>query len=249
VSQWFDDYEPLFLASGRSIGMNWFAYANGDPIMRIDPSGNVVETVWDVANLGMGAASLGSNLWDGNYGWAALDAVGLVYDGFATAVPFLPAGASAGFKAARAGNTVVNSIQVGSDVARIADRTHDAARAMDAAQMTRQQAANAGTQLHNTLHSTADNLSDSFVSGFAGRNRAAGMPDMNWSNATGVWGDVTTSTAGSWAAHQRRYGNLGEGIPILYQRGVGVTNLTRLSTGAGVGLTLLQQGSNYMGRK
>jgi hypothetical protein len=39
VSQWFDDYEPLFLASGRSIGMNWFAYANGDPLMMSDPSG------------------------------------------------------------------------------------------------------------------------------------------------------------------------------------------------------------------
>jgi hypothetical protein len=47
----------------------------------------------------------------------------------------------------------------------------------------------------------------------------------------------------------RTYGSRGDGIGILYQRGVGVTNLNRLHTGAGVGFTGLQQGVNYFGNK
>ena len=42
AAPWFDDYDPLLFASDRSIGMNWFAYANGDPIMNSDPSGLMV---------------------------------------------------------------------------------------------------------------------------------------------------------------------------------------------------------------
>ncbi|WP_329506198.1 hypothetical protein [Haemophilus parainfluenzae] len=44
---------------------------------------------------------------------AVLDGVGLLYDGFATVVPFLPAGASAGLKAYRTGNSVKQSVAIG----------------------------------------------------------------------------------------------------------------------------------------
>lgn len=59
----------------------------------------VVETVWDIANIGVGAASFGYNISEGNYGSATIDGVGLIYDGVATALPFLPAGSSAVIKA------------------------------------------------------------------------------------------------------------------------------------------------------
>ena len=174
-------------------GTNWYAYVGGSPVMGVDPRGTIVETVWDVANVGMGVYSLQDNVRKGNWGWAALDAVGLIYDGAAVAVPFLPAGASAAFKAGRAGATAVEAVQVGMDVARIADKTHDAAKAMDVAQMTGMQAARAGTELHNEIDVFArSNLSSLFESGFKGANRAAGSPDMLWPGVLGIWGDVTT---------------------------------------------------------
>lgn len=66
---------------------------------------NALETAWDVANVGIGAASLGYNLKEGNYGAAFIDGVGLVYDGLATAVPILPAGASTAIKVGRGADT------------------------------------------------------------------------------------------------------------------------------------------------
>ena len=72
---------------------------------------NAVETVWDIANIGVGAASFGYNISEGNYGSATIDGVGLIYDGIATALPFLPAGASAVIKVERATETTKNVIK------------------------------------------------------------------------------------------------------------------------------------------
>lgn len=129
---------------------------------------------------------------------------------------------------------------MGMDVAKIADKTHDAARTLDAAEMAAQQAARLGTDLHSQLDDFARaNLSDAFESGFAGANRAAGSPDMVWTSVPGIWGDVTT--AGSWNAHLNQYWGMGDSIAIIYSRGEGVTNLRRLSSWAGLGFTGLQQ--------
>ena len=109
-ARWYEPGTGKFInedPSGFKGGdVNLFRYVGNDPLNQVDPSGLVAETVWDLANLGMGIYSAQDNYKKGNWGWLALDAVGLVYDGVATAVPFLPAGASAGFKAARAGNTL-----------------------------------------------------------------------------------------------------------------------------------------------
>ena len=207
--------------------------------MYVDPSGNVVETAWDVANVGLGAYSLQDNVIKGNWGWAALDAVGLAYDVIATAVPFLPAGVSAGLKAARAGNSAVNSVQVGLDVAKVADATHDAARTVDAGLNAR----TAGTRIHREVAEQVDgrlfNLNSKYM---AGANGASGIqPDLLGRN---IWGDITTSHPKAWPTHVNTYGHLGEGVPILYQRGVGVTNSMRLSSGAGLFNTGAQQTFN-----
>jgi hypothetical protein len=191
---------PFFLNAdpiGFAGGMNWYAYANGNPLIMVDPSGHIVETVWDIANIGMGAYSLQDNVRKGNWGWAALDAVGLAYDSVAAAVPFLPAGASAGFKAARAGNSVVQSVNAGLDVAQTTERVHEAARAIETtASAVPWQAALDGSQLHRQVASQSDSLRHFDATYMTGSNGAIGRrPDMI---GNGIWADITTPRQGEF---------------------------------------------------
>jgi RHS repeat-associated protein len=114
---------------GFAGGINFHQYAGSNAVNFNDPTGHVAETPWDLFNVGLGSYSLTTNIREGNWGWAAVDAVGLAYDTVATAVPFLPAGVGAGIAALRAGNTIKSSVQVGMDVAKVANVANDAARA------------------------------------------------------------------------------------------------------------------------
>ncbi|MEM7538996.1 MAG: polymorphic toxin type 35 domain-containing protein, partial [Chloroflexota bacterium] len=60
-----------------------------------------VESGWDLFSLGVGLASLGANIYEGNYGSAALDVVGIAGDFIALAVPGVPGGAGAAIKSTR----------------------------------------------------------------------------------------------------------------------------------------------------
>jgi len=245
----FTTADPLFLerpeACAQSpIECNLHGYGGADPLTHVDPSGKAIETPWDVANVALGVYSLQDNVRSGNWGWAAVDLLGLGYDVVATAVPFLPAGAGAGLKAVRAGAKAGHALEVGMDVARAADKANDIARAADRTA----NAAREGTKIHHAVGDAltkADALSDSARNFFKGANKASGpMPDLSWSNAPGVWLDLTTP--GSWAAHVRRYASKGEGIPLLYERGVGVVNATKLPVGAGATATGVQQFSDWL---
>jgi hypothetical protein len=59
---------------------NRFSYVYNNPIRYVDPSGNIVESPWDVFSLVVGVGTLGYNLYNGNYADAALDAVGIAVD-------------------------------------------------------------------------------------------------------------------------------------------------------------------------
>jgi RHS repeat-associated protein len=80
---------------------NRYRYANGNPYKFKDPDGRIVETVWEVANIAMGATSAYSNFSQGNVGAGIVDSIGVAIDATAAAVPFVPGGAGAAIKAAR----------------------------------------------------------------------------------------------------------------------------------------------------
>lgn len=241
----FISEDPMGFEGGD---VNFYVYAGNDPVDFNDPTGHAAETPWDLFNVGLGSYSLTSNLREGNWGWAALDAAGLLYDGVATAVPFLPAGASAGISALRAGNTVINSAQVAIDVARVANVANDAARAAS----TTGRATDIGRAVHNQVGNTLDNgnlLSRSANNYFRGANGATGpQPDLSWGNASGIWADLTTQ--GQWSRHVNNYSvklGMGEGVPLIYEAGKGLDAL-QLYSGASSGLTALQFGTeNFFG--
>ena len=197
---------------------------------------NALETAWDILNIGIGVTSMTYNIKEGNYGSAAIDGLGLVYDGVATAIPFLPGGASAGLKAYRAGNSIKKSINIGHDVTKISNAANKVAKNAN----TASHAAKEGTKIHKETarllkeeNGKASNLSSSAQSYFKGANKSTGkQPDTSWPG-TNICTDLTT--AKEWNKHVKKYGsNFGEGIPILYERGKGIINSHKLKSGVGV---------------
>ncbi|MGZ0076168.1 RHS repeat-associated core domain-containing protein [Methylomonas sp. YC3] len=216
---------------GYQDGLNLYAYVGNNPFNRRDPSGLFLETAWDVANIALGATSLAANVSQGNWGWATLDAVGLVYDSVATAIPFLPAGVSAGLKSLEAGNSIRTSAQIGYDVSQVADVAHQVTRMAP----TTSNAAVQGSRYHDMVGNILNDgniLSSGATNAFTGANRARGGADISWSG-TNLWADLTT--AGQWAKHERQYG-AGSGIPLIYERGQGLTNAWKLDAGLGFGI-------------
>lgn len=100
---------------------NRYRYANGNPYKFKDPDGRIVETVWDVANIAMGATSAYSNFSEGNVGAGIVDSIGVAIDTAAAVVPFVPGGAGAAIKAAR-------GLEKAVDGSRAADKLGDAGR-------------------------------------------------------------------------------------------------------------------------
>jgi RHS repeat-associated protein len=110
---------------------NLYAYGRNNPLRYKDPNGHWIETVWDAANVAMDVASLVSNVKEGNWGSAAVDAGGLILDAAATALPIVPGGAGMAIKAARAADKVVDAVQTAdnvADAAKVAGNVADVAK-------------------------------------------------------------------------------------------------------------------------
>ena len=72
----FVQTDPL----GYADAPNLYQYALGDPVNNSDPTGQIVESAWDAASLGIGIWSFSHNVSEGNFGEAVIDAVGITVD-------------------------------------------------------------------------------------------------------------------------------------------------------------------------
>ena len=105
-------------------GVSPYAYCAGNPISRIDKSGNCFETAFDVVSLVADVHSFVSNIKEGNVSGAIVDGIGTVFDAAAVILPVVPAVAGHSIKAIRA-------IDKGTDALKAADRVADTAKAAD----------------------------------------------------------------------------------------------------------------------
>lgn len=95
--------DPVGVRTSNPMSFNRYLYGSNNPQKYVDPDGRIIETAWDIANIAMGAGSTAANIAAGNYGKAAIDAVGVVVDTAAMVIPGVPGGAGAGIKALREG--------------------------------------------------------------------------------------------------------------------------------------------------
>jgi hypothetical protein len=106
---------------------NRYSYVNNQPLVYNDPTGHWLESAWDALNVGMGIASFVDNVKQGNYGWAAVDALGVVVDTAALVTPIVPGGVSAIIKGTRVADTAVDAIQTVNQVSNAAQTANQAA--------------------------------------------------------------------------------------------------------------------------
>ncbi|MCL4821966.1 MAG: hypothetical protein KJ067_22800, partial [Vicinamibacteria bacterium] len=117
-ARYFDPSLGRFLSQDSYLGeidnppsIHRYTWAHNRPTYYVDPTGNAVETVWDVFSLGLGLKSLGDSLSEGRIADAALDTLGIVADTAAVVVPGLPGGAGAAIRSARGGKKLVDTLQ------------------------------------------------------------------------------------------------------------------------------------------
>jgi hypothetical protein len=72
----------------------------------VDPDGRWIETLWDIANVVMGAKSAVDNFRSGNILSGVVDTSGAIVDLAAAVVPVVPGGVGTAIKAARAADRI-----------------------------------------------------------------------------------------------------------------------------------------------
>ena len=109
-ARFYDAANGLFISEdplGLQVDSNPYRYTCNSPTNFTDPSGMVVETIWDIGSIGVGVGSAGYNTYriaTTGEGWKDLgfDLLGLGADVVAAFVPFVPGGASVAIKSGRA---------------------------------------------------------------------------------------------------------------------------------------------------
>jgi hypothetical protein len=160
------------------------------PLNVTDPTGHWLESAWDAFNVGSGVHSLYNNVKDGNYGWAAVDAVGIAVDTAALILPVVPGGVGTIIKAARGVDTAVDAIQTVNRASNAAQTANQAANVAQASASAANHANNAGS-LSNSAHNFRRN-----VGAQAGEQTHHLIPNQHQGHDF-----VRRATAGGWEQH------------------------------------------------
>ena len=92
-----------------------YHYGGNNPIKYTDPTGEAIETAWDLFSLGTGVTSFIDNVKEGNIGGAFLDGVGIVVDAAAVILPGIPGGVGTLIKGTKA-TEIIQSTEKVNDV-------------------------------------------------------------------------------------------------------------------------------------
>jgi RHS repeat-associated protein len=109
----FLSVDPVTTDAKTGEGFNRYVYGNNNPYRFKDPDGRWAEDlVLGLPSLAMGSASLVGNLRQGKFGAAAIDAIGMVADTAAIALPGVPGGAGLAIAgAAKEATTVIGRVK------------------------------------------------------------------------------------------------------------------------------------------
>ena len=149
----FISEDPIGFDAGDT---NLYRYVSNSSPNYVDPTGNYIESGWDLLSLGVGVASLGVNIRRRDWKNAAIDGVGITADVGALLLP-VPGGVSAARNAEKVGKvaTFVNrsqSLKRGTDFVKF----HQGARnSIRVAQLT-----NLGTSIYQTGESGVQTYRD-----------------------------------------------------------------------------------------
>ena len=92
-ARWYDAEIGRFVTQDPARdGLNWYAYCSNNPLKFVDNDGCIADYFWDAASLAAGAVSFGYNIHHGNTKEAIFDAIGMVADAAALAIPLVPGG-------------------------------------------------------------------------------------------------------------------------------------------------------------
>ena len=104
---------------------NRYAYVRNNPLKYVDPHGRWIETLWDIANVVMGAKSAYENFKAGRYAAAAVDVGGAVVDLAAVVAPGVPGGVGTAIKAARAVDKIDDAVDAARESRTVIGRVKD----------------------------------------------------------------------------------------------------------------------------
>ena len=142
----FTSVDPENAGADPEFPQTWnaYAYVANNPLKYVDRNGEYLATAWSVANVAIGVASFASNIKQGNYVAATVDAVGVALDVAATTTG-LPGGAGTALRVARAADKLATA----TGAARTVDKGVDAVDAATDAKraLTKADSAGAGKKI------------------------------------------------------------------------------------------------------
>lgn len=114
----FLSIDPIEPDENNLHSLNRYAYANNNPYKFVDPDGQAAETVIDVISLGL---SIKAWRQDPSF----VNALAVAYDGFATAIPVLPAGIGILRQASSKGSEITQAVRQAADggAARVGEKS------------------------------------------------------------------------------------------------------------------------------